>query len=183
MGGYFPFFHDRLMEGSGGGAASGSLAAERSRFERYLELSQKGAEIERRYLEVSPRDFPETRPGERARETFSTLISNLLTSEFRHLNPRQETARPVQIPNVEDYMLIEVPIRLQGDPKELINVMLEMERRGLLINKFSLQQALNTRLTGMLRPAPGAVGTLDMTVARLVPADEDAKRLLRRQKR
>jgi hypothetical protein len=165
---YFNFFAGDVDTGPA--VESGNLEAEQSRFEQYARTLKDGKRIQDEYERLTLRNVPETRGSERPGNTFQVELARILTDEFNQPSPRIEPYQMSVIPKVEDYYFVDVSVTIDDKVASLIQLLLRMEKRGLLIKEFTLDVR-----------GPGWRGdaTLNAKVSRLVQHDEFSRRALK----
>lgn len=166
---YFTFFSGDAAT-TAGAAESGNLGEEKARFEQYSKTLQNGDRIQQEYERLTLRNVPESRGNESPGTTFSNVLSNILMTEFNQPSPRIEPYKLSVIPKVEDYYFIDISVSLDGKVDDMIRLLKQMEKRGLLIKEFTLEVR-----------GPGWRGdsTLNVKVSRLVQHDKFSRLQLR----
>jgi hypothetical protein len=118
----------------------GSLSAEQTAFRRNSRIVANFKKIRQDYNSVALRNLPPTRSNMRPVNIFQNELEHILTVEFGFPSPRVETSRMSPIPQVEDYYFVDVDVRIPGEVADLVRLLEQMERRGLLIKEFTLEQ-------------------------------------------
>jgi hypothetical protein len=168
---FFYFYYEKVVTAFTS-TEQGSLLTEEERFQRYAAVVNKRDKIHNEYENLTLRNVPETRANQRPGDTFMNELARVLTEELGQPNPRIEPYQMSPIPKVEDYYFVDVDVSIGSGVDDLIRLLEQMERRGLLIKEFTLE------LRGMGGGRRGN-GSLKVKVSRLVQHDEISRRQLR----
>jgi hypothetical protein len=144
----------------------GEASAARQTFQEYFARIQYGPAIREAYDRVNTR-LPERLPNSTPEATFSNEVVRLLQSRGWD-RPIVKPARPSLIEDVNDYYYIDLEVRLRGGLQNIISVMLDFQKAGLLIKTFEIQK----------RDMDKDQLDLMVTLSRLARMDENHERRL-----
>lgn len=164
----FNFLLADKLETSEESISSGNLDSTRETYHQYKQTLKDSATIKTQYQAIAFGQ-PEHVSGQDPGETFQNQLSRLLTEQLKVPNPQVGTPKYTEIKNVEDYYFINIDVRISGSHAELMQLLVNMQRLGLLIQNFSLKQQNRMQWE---------VIDLEITVARLVKHDADSKKRL-----
>ncbi len=120
----------------GGGLAGGGLAEARRQYHDAVGWLEQEQGIRREYRRVEAQ-FPEKLPNRTPEATFSTELARMLTDKG-FPNPKIKPADITWIEEAEDYYYINLELEVGGSLEQMVNLLLDFQRTGLLINKFTL---------------------------------------------
>lgn len=149
---------------------AGSLGEARKTFRTYRGWIQRGERIEADFRRIRFASPPES-PGRRPQDEFARELYDLLTRTLNVPTPDIGTAAFTRIPDVDEYYFVELEVSVEGSYDQLTDLLTQIDRRGLLIREFIMQQS---------RRGTDDRLSLDFVVARLVKHDEDSRRYLKK---
>jgi hypothetical protein len=156
------------LETSEESVSSGNLDSARETYNQYKQALKDSAKTKAAYQAIAFSQ-PERIPGQDPGETFQNQLSRLLIEQLRVPNPQVGTPKATEIKNVEDYYFINIDVHISGTHPELMQLLVNMQRLGLLIQSFTLKQQNKMQWEAI---------DMDITVARLVKHDADSKKRL-----
>jgi hypothetical protein len=147
-------------------AAAGDLETVRRRFHDYATTLEDEARIRSEFNRIGGQWSGDSSRG--PRELFTVELSTLLQQRGFQMPPIQPP-RFSKIENVEDYCTVDVELNIVHAQPWLIQLLREMERRGMLIKEFNLSR-VNARDPSQI--------ALRVKVARVIKQTPETRRIL-----
>jgi hypothetical protein len=148
--------------------SAGDVAAARRTFMKNIATLQDGAKINDKYKSIDAAVAEQVKFG-RPEQVLANNLYDLLTQRLQVPNPRIGTGQLVEIPSVNDYCFIDISVDISGNYRDIINLLSEMDRIGLLIKTFKIVQRNRNQADTV---------DLNLTVSRLVKVDEKIRKRL-----
>lgn len=137
----FQFVLAPMLEGGGAMTTvqAGDLDRIRNTFRNHVEKLEKSGGI-RQEFEQFGFSAAAADAGPNAGDIFRDELFELLTSRLGVSTPQISPADEFEIPNVEEYNFVEVEVQVSDTYPEIINLLRNMESRGLLIRRVKIEQ-------------------------------------------
>ncbi len=163
----FHFLSGTIEEQLASTGGSGELTEARDELQSYIDTLRDSARIKHQYEQLPM--AAEGTGDATAEEIFNLDLVNLLNNKFNIPSPRLTAPKADLVPNVEDYYFISITVSaLSGTPEQMIDLLREIERMGLIITSFKLDRGAQLRHADEV--------SLEFDVARLVRHDEQSRR-------
>jgi hypothetical protein len=165
----YHFFMADAIEGALAGG-TGELGEARGQFRQYAKTLEDSRNIREQYQAISFTS-PEREGNLSPAQTFQNQISTMLTQQFNIMTPQIESPTFSAIKDVDDYYFVDIAMQVSGPDKQIVSLIQDMNRMGLLIKRFDLKR-LSLKFSDSLQ--------LDIEVSRLVKHDAASRKLLKR---
>jgi hypothetical protein len=164
LGLFYRFYLADALEAS---ASGGTLSVEQRVFRDNVKMLKDKAFIEGNYRRFDI-GLPERVNNQKPDKTFVNELDKMLKQQLGIPAPKIGIPKNNWIENVDDYYFIDVNVDVDGAPEEMVTLLQNMEKHGLLIKDFTLTK---TREGAHLK-----VG-----VSRLVKHDDESRRKVKKK--